>query len=185
MTEIWKDIKGYENLYEISNYGRVRTHKNKTTWTERHGTRHWKQIYLKEKNPKGRDCRVSLWKDGKVKDYLVHRLVAFAFIPNDDITRDCINHIDGNPKNNHVENLEWCNYKENSNHAFDNELMRCNNKVVLLRLKDNKRFNFRSMTKASHFLGKSHGYISDYLKKGKSKQLRDKENNIYKIELEV
>lgn len=186
MEEVWKDVVGYEQIYEVSNYGRVRTHKNKRTWSKQYNSwRYWKQRYLKNKTPNGRDCRVALWKDGKVKDWLVHRLVAYAFIPNNDKSKNCINHIDGNPKNNNVKNLEWCDYKENSNHAFDNELMSCNNKVVLLRLKDNKRFNFRSMTKASHFLGKSHGYISDYLKKGKSKQLRDKENNIYKIELEV
>lgn len=181
MAEIWKDIKGYENLYEISNHGRIRTHKNKTTWTERHGTRHWKQIYLKEKNPKGRDCRVALWKDGNVKDWLVHRLVAYAFIPNTDKAKDSINHIDGNPKNNHVENLEWCNHKENNNHAFDNGLMTTNNKTTLLKLSDNKTFDFRSMGKASLFLGRNSGYISGILKSSKRKEIKDKEGNLYKI----
>lgn len=67
MTEIWKDVVGYENIYEVSSYGRVRTTIGKTTYTERHGVRHWKQRYLKNKTPKGRDVRVSLWKDGKLK----------------------------------------------------------------------------------------------------------------------
>ena len=105
MTEIWKDVVGYENIYEVSNFGNVRTHKDKTTRTKKHGLRRWKQRNLRNKTPNGRDVRVSLWKDGKVKDWLAHRLVAYAFIPNADKTKDSINHIDGNPKNNHVEKI--------------------------------------------------------------------------------
>lgn len=47
--EIWKDVVGYENLYEVSNFGRIRTNKNKITHTEMHGDRHWKQRILKQK----------------------------------------------------------------------------------------------------------------------------------------
>lgn len=180
MEEIWKDVVGYENIYEVSNFGNVRTHKNKTTWTERHGLRHWKQRGLKNKTPNGRDIRVSLWKDGKVKDWLVHRLVAYAFIPNTDKNKNSINHIDGNPRNNHVENLEWCNHKENNNHAFESGLMTTNNKTTLLRLSDNKTFNFRSMAKASLFLGHHSGYISNTLKRNKD-EFTDEEGNFYKI----
>lgn len=181
MEEIWKDVVGYENIYEVSNFGNVRTHENKTTWTERHGLRHWKQRYLKNKTPNGRDVRVTLWKDGKVKDWLVHRLVAYAFIPNTDETKNSINHIDGNPKNNRVENLEWCNHKENNNHAFDNELTTTNKKTTLLRLSDNKTFDFRSLSKASSFLDRNSGYISGVLKSSKRKEIKDKEGNLYKI----
>ena len=180
MEEIWKDVVGYENIYEVSNFCNVRTHKNKTTWTERHGLRHWKQRGLKNKMPNGRDIRVSLWKDGKVKDWLVHRLVAYAFIPNTDKNKNSINHIDGNPRNNHVENLEWCNHKENNNHAFESGLMTTNNKTTLLRLSDNKTFNFRSMAKASLFLGHHSGYISNTLKRNKD-EFTDEEGNFYKI----
>ena len=180
MEEIWKDVVGYENIYEVSNFGNVRTHKNKTTWTERHGLRHWKQRGLKNKTPNGRDIRVSLWKDGKVKDWLVHRLVAYAFIPNTDKNKNSINHIDGNPRNNHVENLEWCNHKENNNHAFESGLMTTNNKTTLLRLSDNKTFNFRSMAKASLFLEHHSGYISNTLKRNKD-EFTDEEGNFYKI----
>lgn len=180
MTEIWKDVVGYEGIYEVSNFGNVRTHKNKTTWTERHGLRHWKQRQLKNKTPNGRDVRLNLWKDGKVKDWLAHRLVAYAFIPNADETKNSINHIDGNPKNNHVENLEWCNHKENNNHAFESGLMTTNNKTTLLRLSDNKTYNFRSMAKASLFLGHHSGYISNTLKRNKD-EFTDEEGNLYKI----
>lgn len=180
MNEIWKDVVGYEGIYEVSNKGRVRTHKDKVSWSKRYQKwRHWKQRYLKDKTPNGRDVRVTLWKNGKSKDFLVHRLVALAFIP---IIkgRDCINHIDGNPKNNNVENLEWCNHEENNNHAFDNGLINTGTKITLLRVEDGKTFNFRSMSKGSLFLGRNEKYLSQYLKKGKT-NVRSKDNKYYKI----
>lgn len=164
---IWKDVVGYEGLYEVSNTGLVRTHKNKTTFTERHGVRRWKQRILKNKTPNGRDVRVALWKDGKPKDFLVHRLVAEAFLPKIP-GKDSINHIDGNPKNNHVSNLEWCDHKENNNHAFDNDLMSTNKKVILVNKETGEPIVFRSLTKASEFLGHHHSYLSRELKKGRS-----------------
>lgn len=164
---IWKNVVGYEGIYEVSNMGLVRTHKDKVTSNARYGVRRWKQRVLKDKTPNGRDVRVTLWKDGKPKDFLVHRLVAEAFIP---IIEDktSINHIDGNPKNNHVSNLEWCDYTENNNHAFDNDLMTCNQKVILVDKKTSEPLLFRSLAKASLFLGHTTGYLSREIKKGRS-----------------
>lgn len=167
MIETWKDVVGYEGLYEVSDTGLVRTHKDKTTISKIHGVRHWKQRILKDKTPNGRDVRVTLWKDRKPRDFLVHRLVANAFIPKVP-EKDYINHIDGNPKNNHVENLEWCNHKENNNHAFDTGLMPCHN-VIIYDTISKEIYTFRSKQKASEFLGKNHGYISGLLKRGKNR----------------
>lgn len=165
--EIWKDVVGYEGIYEVSNLGRVRTHKDKITFSNKHGVRKWKQRILKDKTPNGRDVRVSLWKDKKPKDFLVHRLVATAFLPKIE-GKTCVNHIDGNPKNNNVENLEWCTHEENQNHAFDNGLANTNQEIVLFNKITKETFYFRSKAKASKFLGKSHGFISDQIKKGKT-----------------
>lgn len=175
----WRDVVGYEGIYEVSNKGRVRTHKNKTTYTKKHGVRHWKQRYLKDKTPNGRDVRVSLWKDGKHKDFLVHRLVAFAFMP---VVKgkECINHIDGNPKNNNVENLEWCNHLENNRHAFETGLMHTNMAVKLINHLGIE-YEFISMSRASQFLGRNNGYISTKLKRNR-KELTDIHGNKYKFE---
>ena len=171
---IWKEVVGYEGIYEVSNNGEVRTKEGKTTFTKRHGVRKWKQRILKQKIDKENSCRVSLWKDGKEKTWLVHRLVALAFIPMIE-SKNYINHKDGNRLNNHVYNLEWCNHTENNNHAFDNDLISTGQSIKLVNVKTNEEHVFRSKAKASLFIGKSHGYISAILKKGL------KEVNGYKI----
>lgn len=180
MTEIWKDVVGYEGIYEVSNKGRVRTHKNKTTFSKLHGVRRWKQRVLKDKTPNGRDVRVTLWKKGKPKDFLVHRLVAYAFIPTID-GKDCINHIDGNPKNNKVENLEWCNHLENNKHAFETGLMTTNMRVRLSNIKNGMQLEFISMARADKWLKRASGYTSGRLSSN-HKTVIAKDKTIYTVE---
>lgn len=103
MTELWKDINGYEGLYQVSNLGRVRSLNY-----QGHGLT--RELVPKENNS-GR-LWFDLWKEGKGKAMLAHRLVAMAFIPNPDNLPQ-INHIDENPKNNAAWNLEWCTQAEN------------------------------------------------------------------------
>ena len=94
MTEMWKDIKGYEGLYQVSNLGNVRSMNYRGTGE------------IKNLVPKVNNCgRLWILLSGKPK--LIHRLVAEAFIPNEEGYPE-INHKDENPKNNVVENLEWC-----------------------------------------------------------------------------
>lgn len=180
MKEVWKDVVGYEGIYEVSNYGRVRTHKDKTTYTKKHGVRHWQQRYLKNKTPNGRDVRVALWKDGKCKDFLVHRLVAFAFIPTVK-GKECINHIDGNPKNNNVENLEWCNHLENNRHAFENNLIDTQKAVSLTQVNTGLRLEFISMAKADKWLKRATGYTSGRLQRNHTTVIAN-DKAIYKVE---
>lgn len=164
--EIWKDVVGYEGIYEVSNLGEIRTHKNKTSFSKRYGVeRKWKQRVLKQKVSKDKCCRVNLWKDGKEKTWLVHRLVAFAFLPLEE-SKNYVNHKDGNRLNNNIENLEWCDHAENNNHAFDNRLIKTGQEIILLNKVTKETHYFRSKTKASEFLGKYHGFISDQIKKG-------------------
>ena len=165
--EDWKDIPKYEGLYEASNKGRIRSKEGKATYTERHGKRIWKSRILKEKSKSDRAPRVSLWKDGKSKSFLVHRLVAKSFLSNPE-NKPCINHIDGNPQNNYLENLEWCTYEENQNHAFDNELIGTATKVSLINKETGQEKTFRSMAKASKHIEKYEDYIASLLREGKT-----------------
>jgi len=103
-TEIWKDIKDYENLYEVSNFGKVR----------RKRTQKIMSIYL---NHKGY-CKVSLSRKNKSKNHRVHRLVAIAFLENNNYNLE-VNHKDFNKLNNHVDNLEWVTGEENIKHYQD------------------------------------------------------------------
>lgn len=99
MSEVWKPVAGYEGLYEVSNFGRVRR-----TRTLRD-----------EKVAQGYRA-VTLSKCNAQKLCLVHRLVATAFCEKP-IGCDVVNHKDNNPANNHADNLEWVTQKENVRHA--------------------------------------------------------------------
>lgn len=115
MAEIWRPVKGYEGLYEVSNEGRVKS-------LERYSVRfgHQKEL-IDEKIISPRKSGsgymlVSLSKQGERKTKSIHRLVAQAFIPNPK-SFPFINHKDENKTNNHVDNLEWCTPKYNVNYG--------------------------------------------------------------------
>lgn len=116
--EEWRDIEGYEGLYQVSNEGRVKSlnfHRQKI-----------ERIIKPSTNKKGYK-RVLLQNNGKKKNYLVHRLVAKTFIsnPND---YPIINHKDENPSNNFVDNLEWCNSQYNN--TYNNRHLKCAHKIA-------------------------------------------------------
>lgn len=106
MKETYKTIKDYPN-YEVSNFGNV--HNKKTG-----------KVLKPIRNKQGYQ-HVGLPTNGKPKFYLIHRLVASAFIPNPEHKRT-VNHLDGDKTNNRAENLEWCDDGENQKHAYRTDL---------------------------------------------------------------
>lgn len=104
-NEIWKDIKGYDGIYKVSNLGRIKSIRNN-------------KILKLYKNKKNNYISVHFSLKNKQKNIRVHRLVAQAFIPNM-LNKPYINHKDGNKQNNNANNLEWCTQKENVQHAIN------------------------------------------------------------------
>lgn len=109
MTEVWKDVPGYEGAYQVSNTGKVRS----LNWRNTGGVRN---LYLKPHN-RGY-LQVELAKKGVRRGYVVHRLVAAAFIENP-LNLPNVNHKDENKKNNSAENLEWCSQSYNTKYSAD------------------------------------------------------------------
>ena len=115
MEEIWKDVKGYEELYQVSNYGQIRSVDRTVGYRYKGKQRIYKGRMLKQVVRNGY-LSVSLSKENKLKQKNIHRLVAEAFLPNP-FNLPVINHIDENKKNNMVSNLEWCSCAYNTNYG--------------------------------------------------------------------
>lgn len=107
-AETWKQIPGFEGLYDISDHGCVRNARNGNL--------------LKLQNSGNGYFKVNLSRNGVVSHEWVHRLVAKVFVPNPHGFR-VVDHVDGNKKNNHANNLEWVTSKENAKRAYQKGLM--------------------------------------------------------------
>lgn len=168
--EKWRDIPGYENLYQASDRGQIRTCEGKVTRNARYAKRVWKQRILRQKlhpNKKGRvDARVHLWKNGKGKTFLVSRLVAMAWVDgySPELT---VNHKDGNPLNNCADNLEWVSLVDNIRDGFESGLYAANQIPVVV-VRGDEISIYRSLSEASRAIGKNPGYLSGkYIKQKK------------------
>lgn len=134
VVEIWKPIFGFEGLYEVSSLGRVKNIPHWVTrdYVKKDGVRVTDRLFVKEKiltpkkkyhhrnRNKGNDAYYlgfSLRKAGKYINKMLHKIIAEAFIPNPE-NKPCIDHINGDPLDNRIENLRWCTYKENNNYPI-------------------------------------------------------------------
>ncbi len=115
MEEIWKDIKGYEGLYQVSNLGRIKSLSRECKHSLG-GNRKVTERIIKLTKDKDGYYKVMLHKNTENKTFRVHRLVAQAFI-NNPTNAEIVNHKDENPSNNRVDNLEWCNKKYNNTYG--------------------------------------------------------------------
>ena len=127
----WRDVPNYEGRYAVSDTGEIKSlarsyegrTKNGKPCQRRVRERVLKKQVVRSPN-RTRDVfynKVTLSMDGEVQQWLVHRLVALAFLPNPEQKLE-VNHKDGDPTNNSVANLEWCTHKENMDHAIETGL---------------------------------------------------------------
>ncbi len=142
MIEIWKDVAGFEGLYEVSNLGRVKSIPREKT----------KGGLLKQYVDRYGYMKIVLYKNGNPHYFTVHRLVAIAFIPNPE-GKKTVDHIDCNTKNNIVSNLRWCTNKENLYHSHELGRQRCNSKPFIAISPEGKTIKFESQREAARIIG--------------------------------
>lgn len=162
-NEIWKDIKGYEGKYQVSNLGRVKS-LSRMKYMGSSGYRLMPEKILKQANKRGYQT-VVLCNDNEHKTTGVHRLVALSFIPNPKNLPQ-VNHIDENKCNNNVDNLEWVTCKENINHgtslikrAMSQRVSKANKKVYQYDMNGNLVGTYISTHDASRQTGFDRGAI--------------------------
>jgi hypothetical protein len=158
MEEIWKSVKNYEGLYEVSNLGRVKS------INKMKGFHYIKELIMKQTLDGGYKM-VNLKKDGKNKFCSVHRLVAEVFIDNP-LNLETVNHKDEDKSNNVVTNLEWMTFCENSRYSCLGERSIKSKRVY--QYKDGKLIKiWGSVRDIERELGINHGNINYYSKKQK------------------
>ena len=118
--EIWKPVKGYENCYEVSDAGRIRSLDRTIVFKDGRKRKFYGQILNTQSTNNSGYITVGLHDTGSAKTVLLHRVVAEAFIDNPNGYEE-VNHIDQNKFNNSASNLEWCTHKENVNHGDEIE----------------------------------------------------------------
>lgn len=150
--EEWRDISGYEGIYQVSNLGRVKSLVNGGQ-----SRLNGKERILKPGENKYGYLSVNLCKYGNRKMFKIHRLVAQAFLSNSENFPE-VNHKDENPKNNHSSNLEWCDRKYNCNYGTRNERMRKTKSKKVICIETN--FTYESVNEASRQTGFDKGNIS-------------------------
>lgn len=160
MVEEWRDIQGYEGLYQVSNLGRVKSLERKVKHSKG-GYALKKGKILNQSYDKDGYLQLHLCKEGISKKFFIHRLVAITFIPNPNNYEEC-NHIDENKENNCVSNLEWVTHKDNCNWGTRIERVTSKKSIPVVAYKDGVEvMRFSSQWEAEREGGFDQGSISD------------------------
>jgi hypothetical protein len=116
MIEIWKPVVGYEELYEVSNFGNIKS-LCRLSWNGHSFILREERILKTTKNPNGY-LQIILSKNNKQKTFFIHRIITHSFIPNPE-NKPQVNHKNGDKLDNRIENLEWATSSENLRHKID------------------------------------------------------------------
>lgn len=161
--EYWKDIDGYEGLYQISTYGRVKSLGNGVS------NNSCCRILKDIKSNGYHNINIILYKKSIPTTYKIHRLVAASFFPKLNCDLNEVNHKDENKSNNRVENLEWCNRKYNVNYGTRikrvvkaNTNGKCSKPVIQYDLQGTYIKEWDSLNEIERILGFSHSLICNY-----------------------
>ena len=119
-NEEWRDVVGYEGLYQVSNLGRVKSLSRRIVYKDGREYNYPSKVLKNQKISTGY-IGVMLYGVDEKKQYYVHRLVAETFVPNPN-NLSYVNHKDGCKTNNTISNLEWCSHSDNPKHAYKNGL---------------------------------------------------------------
>lgn len=158
--EEWRPVVGYETIYEVSQMGRVRSLDRVIVCSNGINRPIKGKLIKPTKGRTGKYSSVGLNKNGKVKRFYVHRLVAQHFIRNSQ-NKPCVNHVDGNKLNNAAKNLEWCTYLENTHHAIATGAIKTGRGNKKNKLKDSDVVWIRGVYKNKVL---NQHQIADYLK---------------------
>ncbi|MDY2883057.1 MAG: NUMOD4 domain-containing protein [Romboutsia timonensis] len=164
MEEVWKDIKGFEEIYQVSNFGRVKSLLRKRR--NRNGYFYIKEKILKQSINTYGYLQVCLYNNCERSVKRVHRLVAETFIPNPS-NKPEVNHIDGNKTNNKIDNLEWVTSKENITHAF---------KIGLRTVTEEQKTKLRILRTGKKFTKEQREKLSE-IRKGENNPFYGKHHN--------
>lgn len=178
---MWKDVPGYEGLYQVDECGLVRS---LIYWNGHSYRKREVPFILQQSNTTTGYKKVDLSCNGKRKSFKVHRLVASAFIDNPE-HKPHVNHIDGNPLNNHVSNLEWCTQQENVAHALNTglkkikpilkeELVRMKGEgYTVLEMENELHVSYRRLIDALDNFGIYHGHSKYHIPSDELKRMFD------------
>jgi hypothetical protein len=163
MSESWADIEGYKGLYQVSDHGRVRSfHVSKIRKAGDPPV-----ILMPSMNQYGY-LRIELFKDSLSRKFVVHRLVAAAFLPERTTDKDEVNHIDGNKSNNRLTNLEWVSRSENQIHASRTTRKSANREVYTLVSSEGVSHSFSNQREFAEGFGLNQGNLARVIS-GKAK----------------